>query len=133
MSGGPLFGGAADKPARPKAPSVAPGVIHALLASYVAAFQKRFGEPPVIYKKDAPLLAQLVRQHGPAKVEARFRAYLAWDDPFIVESGYSIDGFYRQWNRLAVRESRQAPATSQNPSKTRAYLDDLRSRKGSHA
>jgi len=115
---GPLFGGPAGPTKRAKAPQTPPGVIHGLIQAYVAAYTAKFAEPPVIYKRDGPLLAQLVRQFGAGKVEERFRAYLAWDDPYIIETGYSIDGFHRQWNRLAARVALQRPAASRDGAET---------------
>ena len=83
-----------------------PGVLQRLFAIYREEYTKRVGEQPVIMQSDGALVKRLVSIYGAAKVEGRLRAFLALDDPFILESGFALGVFYRQWNRLAMRAAK---------------------------
>lgn len=126
-----LFGiDAKKRTAAQKKPPVAPGVLHNLIAIYVAGYEKKFGEPPVILKSDGPLLTNLVRQFGPLKVEQRLRAFMAWDDQFVVDSGFSLRMLHTRWNALAAKCVQERPAERgpvQGAEATESYLQRLRS------
>lgn len=126
MSGPNLFGHKekAEKPKRTKA-TLPTGTMQKLINLRVSLFEQRFGEPPVILDSDLGFFARLVRQFGIEKVEQRFRMYCAWDDPYVVETGFSIDGFYRQWNRLTARAAAETP-TADAARATADYLTRLK-------
>ena len=101
MSDPDLFG--VRKKARAKKPPVPNGAVQRLIGVYVAGYKLRFNEPPVITKADGALLKSLITTYGDQKVEQRLRAYINWDDPFVLKSGYSLRIFHVKWNELAAR------------------------------
>lgn len=109
-----------------KAEAAPPGVIQNLLTIYRQGYERRFHEPPVILKRDGPLLRSLVKQFGALKVEQRLRAFLAWDDDFVVNSGYALSMFHSCWNRLAARCVQQTPDRYRGVEETQAYLSKLK-------
>jgi len=112
-----------------KKPPVAPGAIHHLISVFAQAYEQKFGEPPVILKSDGPLLRNLVQQFGPVKVEQRLRAFMTWDDQFVVDSGYSLRMLHTRWNALAAKCVQLRPAergTVQGAEATESYLQGLR-------
>ena len=110
-----------------KAEPAPPGAIQNLLSLYRQGYERRFHEPPVILKRDGPLLRNLIQQFGALKVEQRLRAYLAWDDEFVVNSGYALTVFHSNWNRLAARVvQHQAPEQRRGVDETEAYLSRMK-------
>lgn len=115
------------KALRPKPTPAPSGVIQHLIGLYRLGYEGRFGEPPVVLKRDGPILRGLVQQFGAAKVEQRLRAYLAWDDQFVVDSGYALTMFHACWNRLAARVCATTQQREMSSDRTDAYLRSLKS------
>ena len=91
------------------------GMTHALqrlFGVYRELYEHRVQEPPVILKQHGAFLKTLITKYGAEKVEQRLRLFLTSEDRFIVDSGFALDVFYRQWNRLAVQAQNQAPRSS---------------------
>jgi hypothetical protein len=111
-------------------PQAQPGLMLAvqrLLGLYREGYEHRFHEPPVILKRDGPILRGLVQQFGEAKVAERLAAFLRWDDQFIVESGYALTVFHSNWNRLTARVVAAQPAQREmSAERTSDYLRSLR-------
>lgn len=114
------------KSSRPRKPATAPLLLQKLFAIYRDGYERRFSEPPVILKRDGPILAGLVRQFGIEKVEARLRAFLAWDDQYVIDSGFALSMFHASWNRLAARLCAEPAPREMTADRTAAYLRDLR-------
>ena len=110
-----LFGIERREKVRRKAPSADPVQVQDLIRQYASGYQAQFGEPPVVYKSDGPLLRSLVAQFGAARVRERLAAFLVWDDPYVRSTGYALHVFHRQWNRLAAHVIPAAPARSHVP------------------
>lgn len=128
-----LFGIEKKSAKAEKKTPVAPQAVHNLISIYKQAYERKFGEPPVILKSDGPLLSKLVQQFGPMKVEQRLRAFMAWDDEFVVNSGYSLRMLHTRWNALAARVWQERPAERgpvQGAEATESYLQRLRSSRG---
>jgi hypothetical protein len=87
-----------------------PHAIQNLISIYAEAYTRRFAEPPVVLKRDGPLLKRLVMQFGVVKVEQRLRAFMAWDDEFVVNSGFALTCFHTNWNRLAAKVVQERPS-----------------------
>jgi hypothetical protein len=104
--------------------------VNGLIAIYKQGYERRFNEPPVILKSDGPLLYKLVEQFGAAKVEQRLRAFMAWDDQFVIDSGFSLRMLHTRWNALAAKCVQERPAergTVPGADATSAYLRQLKS------
>lgn len=110
-----------------KAEPAPPGVLQGLIGIYKQAYERKFHEPPVILKSDGPILRNLVKQFGAVKVEQRLRAFMAWDDQFVIDSGFSLRMLHTRWNALAAKCVQQ-PERSSVPSveATAAYLQQRR-------
>jgi hypothetical protein len=117
------------KAIRAKAQSAPPGVVQRLLMLYKEGYERRFHEPPVILKRDGATIRILVNQFGADKVETRLRAFLNWDDQFIIDSGFALGMLHTSWNRLAARCIQQQPERRKEMSvdRTAEYLRSLRS------
>jgi hypothetical protein len=116
------------KPLRQTEPAP-PGVIQNLISVYRQAYERRFDEPPVILKSDGPLLRNLVKQFGALKVEQRLRAFMAWDDQFVIDSGFSLRMLHTRWNALAAKCVQERPADRgavRGAEATEAYLRSLK-------
>lgn len=108
---------------------VAPGAVHKLISIYAQAYEQKFHEPPVILKSDGPLLRNLVQQFGALKVEQRLRAFMTWDDQFVIDSGYSLRMLHTRWNALAAKVIQERPAERgpvRGADATDQYLSKLR-------
>jgi hypothetical protein len=104
-----------------------PGAIQNLIGIYKQAYERRFHEPPVILKSDGPLLRNLVKTFGAVKVEQRLRAFMAWDDEFVVNSGFSLRMLHTRWNALAARSVNTTErSTVADADTTEAYLQRRR-------
>lgn len=106
-----------------------PGALQKLIGIYKQAYEQKFHEPPVILKSDGPILRNLVKQFGAVKVEHRLRAFMAWDDQFVIDSGYSLRMLHTRWNALAARsvqENRAERTSVPNVEATAAYLQNRR-------
>ncbi len=122
-----LFDVGRKRQAVKKAEPAPPGAIQNLLSIYRQGYEKRFHEPPVILKRDGPLLRSLIKQFGAAKVEQRLKAFLSWDDDFVASSGYALTLFHSNWNRLAARCVQQQPEPQRRGvEETEAYLSRLK-------
>lgn len=120
------------KAARAKAPAAPAGAVQHLLSLYRAGYERRFHEPPVILKRDGALLKSLIKQFGQEKVEARLKAFLAWDDSFVVDSGFALSLLHSCWNRLAAKCVQAAPASSRDDqiaASSAAMLTEIRDRR----
>lgn len=116
-----------DAPKRKAKKPVDPPAVQGLIRLYVELYEKKRGEPPVVLKKDGAALQRLVRTYGPAKVEQRLRAFMAWDDPFVTDSGYSLALLQGLWNRLAARVLESGPSGRyMNAEQTEAYRRSLK-------
>lgn len=116
------------KAVRMKPQPAPPGAIQRLLSVYRQGYEARFHEPPVILKRDGPLLRSLINTFGVDKVEARLRAFLKWDDQFVVDSGYALTLFHSNWNRLAARCVQQEPERREmSAERTAEYLRTMKS------
>lgn len=112
-----------------KAEPAPPGVIQNLISIYKQGYERRFHEPPVVLKSDGPLLKNLVKQFGAVKVEQRLRAFMAWDDQFVVDSGFSLRMLHTRWNALAAKCVQERPAERgpvRGAEATEAYLQRLK-------
>lgn len=122
------------KQQRKQAPSAPPQTVQRLIGVYRIGYERRFHEPPVILKRDGAILKSLINQFGPDKVEQRLRAFLQWDDSFVVDSGYALTMFQSCWNRLAARcISTQSAQSDERLEKTQQYLRSLRAVPGRRA
>lgn len=113
-----------------KAEPAPPGVIQNLIGIYKQAYERRFAEPPVILKSDGPLLRNLVKTFGAVKVEQRLRAFMAWDDQFVIDSGFSLRMLHTRWNALAAKCVQERPVERgpvRGAEATEAYLRTLKS------
>jgi len=107
-----------------------PGVLQRIFAIYREAYQKRVGEQPMILKSDGALIKRLVSVYGADKVEGRLRAFMALGDSFVVDSGYALAVFYRQWNRWAARAAPEPRGRGpMNAEQTEAYVRRMRGEK----
>ena len=114
---------------RKPAPSAPPQTVQRLIGVYRTCYEHRFHEPPVVMKRDGAILKSLIVQFGPDKVEQRLRAFMQWDDTFVVDSGYALTLFQSCWNRLAARcltSQSSTQATDSGIEKTKQYLRNLR-------
>lgn len=117
-----------SKPVKKTEPAP-PGVIQNLISIYKQGYEKRFGEPPVVLKSDGSLLKNLVQTFGAVKVEQRLRAFMAWDDQFVVDSGFSLRMLHTRWNALAAKCVQERPAergSVRSAEATEAYLQRLK-------
>ena len=103
-----LFGVQPKPRATPDKPKTPDGAMSRVIALTRELHEGRFAEPPVVTKRDAALLKTLVLKFGEGKVAERLRAYYAWEDRYVAESGYAIHVFYREWNRLTAKVQREA-------------------------
>ncbi len=125
-----LFGIDTSKRKPQKKEPTPPGVLQNLISIYRQAYERRFGEPPVILKSDGPLLRNLCQQFGAIKVEQRLRAFMAWDDQFVIDSGFSLRMLHTRWNALAAKCVQERPAergSVPSADATSAYLRNLKS------
>jgi hypothetical protein len=116
------------KPLRQSEPAP-PGVIQNLIGIYKQGYERRFSEPPVVLKSDGPLLKNLVKQFGAVKVEQRLRAFMSWDDQFVVDSGFSLRMLHTRWNALAAKCVQERPAERgavRSADATEAYLQRIK-------
>ncbi len=125
-----LFGIDSTKKKPAKASPPAPAhAIQSLIGIYRQAFEKKFGEPPVVLKSDGAILKGLVTTYGSLKVEQRLRAFMAWEDEFVVNSGFSLRMLHTRWNALAARCAQEQPQQTKgvmSTEETDAYLRRLR-------
>lgn len=124
-----LFGIDTRKRTAQKQEPAPPGVVQGLIGLYRQAYERKFHEPPVILKSDGPLLRGLVKQFGAVKVEQRLLAFMAWDDQFVVDSGYSLKILHTRWNALAAKCVQAQPAergSVRDVAATDAYLRKLK-------
>lgn len=110
------------------------GAVQHLIGVYRTAYESRYGELPVITKKDGALLKGLVQTFGAPKVEARLKAFMVWEDKFIDEQGYTVGVFHQQWNRLTAQvqksdRTRNRPGAVPDVNETQAYLKQLHQKK----
>lgn len=128
-SDGPNLFDIAPKPKRKTQPPAPSGVVQNLIRVYVERYTCRFNEPPVVLKRDGAILKSLVMQFGADKVEQRLRAFMDWDDSFVVDSGFALTMFQSCWNRLAARcvtQQRQQSPGDDDIARTERYLRTLR-------
>lgn len=126
----------APRPKRKPSPPAQGGAVQKLIGVYVERYTARFGEPPVILKRDGAILKSLVGQFGLEKVDQRLRAFMGWDDSYVVESGFALTMFQSSWNRLAARcvtQQRQQSPGDDAVGKTQQYLRSLRAVPGRRA
>ena len=124
-----LFGVPPRRKKRQKAPPAAGGAVQRVIAVYAHLFRERFHEPPVITKADGAQLKRLITQFGAEKVESRVRAYLAWEDPFLRSTGYTLRMLHVKWNELttrAIQQDVQAARDRAVVENTQEYLRKLR-------
>ena len=112
MDTGRLFstGRRAKQPKPPADPELAAAMRHLMLRVYVPLYTARMHEPPRDDSRNWGILKHLLRQYGATLVEARLRAFMAWNDPWVHENGYTLMIFRSQWDRLAQRLANQRPA-----------------------
>src|SRR5262252_1929727 len=103
------------------------GSVQRLIGVYVELFERRFKEKPHVLKADGAQLKALVLKFGEEKVEARLRAYLAWDNDYAQRKGFTLRVFSSLWNELTVA-LHKTPSRSAVPDaeRTAAYLRQLR-------
>ena len=118
------------KKKRAKTPPAPDGAVQRLIGVYVAGYEARFHEKPIIRKQDGAALKALVHHAGVTVVERRLQFYLTWDDPFALKSGLSLTVFRSQWNQLAALLSKTTPPRPAVPDAeaTTTYLKRLRSK-----
>lgn len=115
---------------RAPAPPVPNGAVQHLLGRYVAYYTTKFGEPPVITKKDGAILKRLVLAYGEETVAERMKLYLRWQDPFVVKSAWSIGVLHVKWNEVTLLAKPHAgPRSTPDVAATQHYLRALRAGK----
>ena len=120
-----LFG--VETKAKQKLAAQSDGAVHRLIALVCQHHEKRYGEKPLITKKDGALLKKLTGQFGEPLVTDRLKSYYAWDDAFVCESGHSIGVFFSTWNRLTALVRRtHVRTTTPSVDKTQEYLRSIR-------
>jgi len=81
--------------------SPAPHPVKELLAFYEQQFEALVGEKPAFTEgRDAAIAKRTLNQFGPDKARALLQAFFASDDPFIRRSGYGLNIFAGQLNKL---------------------------------
>lgn len=103
------------------------GAMSRLIGAYKAGYERRWNEPPVFTMRDGKTLKNLLQQFGEATVLERLTAYLAWDDKFAEDSGFSIATFRTSWPRLTALIKRKDKVPSVED--TSARLADYRRRR----
>jgi hypothetical protein len=113
------------RPKTPTDPALAAALQHLMFRVYGSLYRKRFGQVPLMCKRDWGTLKRLVVQYGADTVETYLRAFLAWDaanDPWVQQEGWTLTVLVNRWNKLTVviRGTRprfvcdhQPPCTSQ--------------------
>lgn len=97
MAGSPLF---PRKDPKPKAPDPYPGETQKLVVLYMRLYKQRFGEAPLLTGRDVGTLKRLLKLGGPEKTTERLTFFMQWHDPFVVDCGFSIAVFERQWPKI---------------------------------
>ncbi len=120
-----LFGVAA-KVKKPKPTAAAPGDVQLVIRTWVEAFERRFGEKPIITGKDAAACKRLVAHAGVATVVRRLPAYLELADDFLAGQGYPLSLMLAQWNRLIAAERPTTTSRTPDADRTAAYLRRLK-------
>lgn len=70
---------------------------------YYQAFNKQFGNPPIIEgPKDGKLIKSLLKTIPLNELKSLFKKFFDSDDPFIQKSGYTIGVFKSQINKLRI-------------------------------
>ena len=114
----------------------APHPVKEFLTLYVSLFKELIGTEPVLVRgRDAKITQVALADVGPERAHALLRAFFASRDPFILRSGYGLNVFATQINKLIVDASATAERPDMNghlpPCKTmqdctRKILDDAR-------
>lgn len=84
----------------PKAPDPYPGETQKLIVLYARLYRQRFGEAPDLSGRDAGTLKRLLKLAGPEKTTERLIFFMEWMDPFVMDCGFSIGVFERQWPKI---------------------------------
>lgn len=104
-----------------------PHPVRDFLALYVELFKARFGVDPVIAKGRDAKIASDVLKRGQSEAYRLLRAFFDSPDPFIQDSGYGLNIFAGQINKLLVgaRSVRPVPGdrTVNNEAELRAFID----------
>jgi hypothetical protein len=106
VSDPPLF--PYKRPRRPKAPTdpvLAAALQRLMFRVYSTGYRQRFGQVPLIGKRDWATLKRLVTLYGEATVETYLKAFLAWDaatDPWVVQEGWTLGVLFARWNKMTV-------------------------------
>ena len=81
--------------------------VKVLIDYYHDGFVKKFGEKPVISgAKDGNMFKKLLESYPEEKIKAWIDAFFVSQDPFILQSGYTLGVFYSQINKfLATKKS----------------------------
>lgn len=75
---------------------------------YHDKFLKKFGEKPVIEDgKDGKIIKRLLNSYGLEKLKTLLDTFFESDDPFIINSGYTIGAFRSQINKLLTLQKKQ--------------------------
>lgn len=101
-----------------------PHTIKAFLTVYESLFSELAGTKPAITSRDAKIAKDTIEHHGEPKAYELLRAFFASSDPFIQKSGYGLNVFSGQINKLLMGE-RQSGVTL-TTSKTAGNLDVMR-------
>lgn len=87
--------------------------IREFLALYESLFSERFGSKPVINGgRDSKIAKDAIGRFGDEKASALLRAFFASDDPFIQKSGYGLNIFAGQLNKLLVGDRATASGSA---------------------
>lgn len=100
-----LFG---DKPKKARKAPPPPSGVQAVIALYCELYTERLHEAPHFTKRDAGILATLVKQFGTDVVQARLRLFVTMADPYPREQGYPVALFSRMWSQIAALSAKTA-------------------------
>ena len=93
------------------------------LDRYHDLFKEKFGTKPLIQKKHGPIFADLEKKMGREEIVDLVERYFKTEDKYIIESGYTIELFGSQINKLIASRKAKPVPTNQN---NRTYNGRLR-------
>lgn len=85
--------------------------VHTLIKFYCGEFKRRYGAEPRVSTEDSSHLKSLIREYSESDLRSIISKYLALDDKFLKESGYSLRFLPMKLNRILIEMGHNTPIT----------------------
>ncbi len=108
----PNLFGIETKAKKAKAPAACPGDVQLVIRTWAEAFERRFGEKPIITGKDGAAVKRLIGHSDLRTVVRRLPIYLDLPDEYLAGQGYPLHLMLGQWNRLVALDRPVQPSRS---------------------